>query len=156
MIINISLSRRCRVRLRKHPLNPAFLLSISSQEWFDDMYSRLIDRLAERVKIQRAKTASAAVRHLASFKDDPNPPKAILITDPGITDKKHPEALLEHLLAYVRNGGTAVFCCTFSSFISSTDFNQFFSTKLGLPWQFGDYIRTTVNLNTRGFVASSC
>ncbi|KAL1963223.1 hypothetical protein VTN77DRAFT_8548 [Rasamsonia byssochlamydoides] len=109
------------------------------------MYSRLIDRLAERAKIQRASAADAAVRDLASFKEDP--PKAILITDPGVTEKKQPKALLEHLLAYVRSGGTSIFCCTFSSFIRPSDFNQFSRTKLDLPWEFGDYHRTTVHLN---------
>lgn len=57
--------------------------------------TRVFDRLAERVKIQRASKVPAA----GIFKDDANPPKAILITDPGITDKKHPEALLEHLFS---------------------------------------------------------
>jgi hypothetical protein len=122
-----------------------FLISISSQPWFDDMYARFIDKLTERAKIQRASTAPAAVRHLASFKEDP--PKAVLVTDPGATEKKQPKALLEHFLAYVRSGGTVIFCCNFSSFIRPPHFNWFFRTKLDLPWEFGDYHRTTVHLN---------
>ena len=53
---------------------------------------------------------------------------------------------------YVRNfaehqGGTVLFCGTFSSFISPTNFNLYFESEWQLPWRFGDYHRTTFTLN---------
>jgi hypothetical protein len=120
------------------------LLTLDSQTWFDEMYARLIESLVSRAKIERASTATAAIRRLSSA--DEVRPRAVLVTDTGLTEGKHPNDLLDTVLSYVRSGGTIVFCCLFAGFSHAPDFNQFFRTKLSLPWQFGDYYRTTVHL----------
>lgn len=73
-------------------------------------------------------------------------PTAVLATDPALADKEY-EKVLNHVLSYVRNGGTIVFGCMFSSFISPNRQTRFFQRKFGFPWETGSYHRTTVHLN---------
>lgn len=120
-----------------------FLLSLAQTSWFDEMYERLIDKLSVHARLQRASKPAGAIKYLSS-----NTPTAILVTNPGLTEAKH-SAILDKVLSYVRGGGTVIFCCQFSSFITPDDFDRFFRTKLDLPWEFGDYHRTTVYLNLR-------
>ena len=46
-----------------------------------------------------------------------------------------------------RQGGTVLFCGTFSSFINVTTFNAYFGNEWKLPWRFGDYHRSTFTIN---------
>ena len=118
-----------------------FLLSLENQPWFDEMYDKLIDALANRAEVKRSSNSDSAVRYLAN-----NSPSAIIITDPGITVESNREAL-DKLKTYISNGGTAIFGCNFSSFIKPPDMNALWRSTFDVPWQFGDYHRTTVYLN---------
>jgi hypothetical protein len=57
--------------------------------------------------------------------------------------------VLEKVISYVRSGGTAIFAGHFSGFIRPADLNRLFRSHWNLPWEFGDYHRTTVYLNQR-------
>ena len=118
-----------------------FLLSLENQPWFDEMYDKLIDALANRAEVKRSSNSDSAVRYLAN-----NSPSAIIITDPGITVESNREAL-DKLKTYISNGGTAIFGCNFSSFIKPPDMDALWRSTFDVPWQFGDYHRTTVYLN---------
>lgn len=107
------------------------------------MYDKLIDALANRAKVQRSSNANSAARYLTN-----NCPSAIIITDPGVTVDSNRKAL-DKLKTYVSNGGTAIFGCNFSSFITTTVMNALWHSTFNLPWEFGDYHRTTVYLNHR-------
>lgn len=69
--------------------------------------------------------------------------RAIWITDPDIALPAH-SALSQQIIAYVRNGGTAVLGDSFSSMIRPDDFDRWMRRAWGLPWLFGQYERTTV------------
>ncbi|KAA6409830.1 MAG: hypothetical protein FRX48_06442 [Lasallia pustulata] len=54
---------------------------------------------------------------------------------------------------YVRNfaerqGGTVLFCGTFSSFVRPTTFELYFTNEWKLPWRSGSYVRETFKINT--------
>ncbi|KAK2731313.1 hypothetical protein FQN57_003454, partial [Myotisia sp. PD_48] len=117
------------------------LLSIANQPSFDEIYSRLISELSNRAQLQRANTSSDALDYLSH-----NVPLAVLVSDPGITQPGN-MTVLNKLKDYIMSGGTAIFGCQFSSFISPPVMNSFFNTHLGLLWQSGAYERTMVHLN---------
>ena len=117
------------------------LLALDRQPYFDEQYARLIDHLASRAILQRASKPAGAINYLST-----NTPTAILITDAGVTKRKH-AAVLAKVVEFVRSGGTAVFAGHFSSFCRPSDLNSMFPAQFGLPWQNGDYHRTTVRLN---------
>jgi len=64
--------------------------------------------------------------------------------------KRNPalNAVCEKVIEYVRGGGTAVLATHFSSFVRPLDLDHWFRASWDLPWQSGDYHRTTVNLNS--------
>jgi hypothetical protein len=116
------------------------LLSLSCQVFFDDSYSALIDKLHESAKLNRVKTADAAIRYLEG-----NNPRAILVTDEGLTMPEN-RAVLEKLVSYVRNGGFAIVGLHFPNFATFDAINDFFGA-FGLPWKSGDYHRTDFQFN---------
>lgn len=118
-----------------------FLLSLAKEPFFDDMYKRLIDTISSKATIQRATKPTAALTYLSN-----NTPTAIFITDPGIVERKH-SAVLEKVVSYARNGGTVILGGHFSGFIRPTELDNFFRSGWDLPWEFGDYHRTTVYVN---------
>jgi hypothetical protein len=118
------------------------LLSLSMQPFLDSSYASLFDQLAESASIKRAKKADPAIRYL-----DTNNPKAIIITDEGLT-KRENAAVPAKVVSYVRNGGLAIIGLHFPSFARPSDINNLFgSSGFGLPWKSGDYHRTTFQLN---------
>lgn len=117
------------------------LISLDSQPWFDDMYSNLLGLLYDRTCVRHAGEAMSALDYLRS-----DEPVAVLVTDPGITHHKHRQ-VLERLIEYVSDGGTAIFCGLFSSFIQPSDLDAFFCVHFGLPWKYGHYRRTSFRLN---------
>ena len=119
------------------------LLSLDRQPFFDDMYKRLINTLVSKATIQRASKLNAALNYLST-----TTPTRIIITDPGITQPAH-SAVLEKVVSYVRDGGIAILAFHFSGSIRPLDLNSFFRSYWNLPWEFGDYHRTTVHLNQR-------
>lgn len=122
-----------------------FLLSLSKESFWDDMYSNLVDAMAAKATIKRGTKPQSALTFLTN-----NRPSAVLITDPAIVSKKSSfTAINDQIVAYVRNGGTAVLATTFSSFVRSDDLTTWFRERWGLPWKSGDYQRTTVHLNPR-------
>lgn len=96
---------------------------------FEKMYGDLIEKLKIFARRQRVSEPDDAIDYLSK-----NTPKAILVTDSGLTEHS---VVLNKVLSYVRGGGTGIFCCQFSIFISPKDFNLFFSEKLKLDWEFG-------------------
>ena len=118
------------------------LLSLAHQSFFDEMYSSLIDTFHRSVDLKRAKTASGAIRYLAT-----NRPKVIIITDEGLTKAKNSE-VLDQVIAYLRNGGLVIVGFHFTCFTPMDVFDEFFSEGFGLPWKHGDYHRTTFQFNS--------
>ncbi|KAJ9645261.1 hypothetical protein H2201_005607 [Coniosporium apollinis] len=128
---------------QRHEKPRILLLSLANKEWFDEMYSRLINTLAEGATLQRASKPDAALRYLAN-----NTPQAILVTDAGLAERNH-SAVLARVVEYARSGGIVVVGCMFSSFMSRPKMEAFFRDGWNLPWRYGDYHRTDVHLNRR-------
>ncbi|WEW58600.1 hypothetical protein PRK78_004068 [Emydomyces testavorans] len=117
------------------------LLSIASEEWFDEMYARLITALSARAPVVRARTSNAALTFLHN-----NHPSAIFATDPGVVEPEN-GAVLQALKQYVSSGGKLIFGGLFSSFVPPMEMGAFFRNNFDLPWESGAYHRTTLQLN---------
>ncbi|ROV92283.1 hypothetical protein VSDG_07237 [Cytospora chrysosperma] len=63
--------------------------------------------------------------------------------DPEIVLPKHRQ-LSQQVIEYVRNGGTAVIGGFFTRFLRPDDLNRWLRDAWNLPWEFGQYERTTV------------
>lgn len=117
------------------------LLSLSFQSFLDEIYSSLFDRLSESASLKRAKEAGPAIRYLQR-----STPKAIIITDEGLTDQANAE-VLQKVVSYVQNGGLAIIGLHFPSFTTMTAMNNLFASSFNLPWRRGDYHRTVFERN---------
>ena len=117
------------------------LLSLAFQNFLDDTYSTLIKSLDESTKLKRAKSSSDAIRYLET-----HTPKAILVTDEGLTETTN-KAVLEKVQSYVKNGGLVILGLHYPNFTRMDVFDKFFGEGFGLSWQHGDYHRTTFRFN---------
>ena len=108
---------------------------------FENIYADLIIQFAAQSTLQRCNDVNSMVDYLTN-----TTPSAIIFTDPGIATKPNARAT-EKLKEYVSNGGTAIFACTFSSFITPPQMSKFWSSNFYFPWQSGSYLRTEVRLN---------
>lgn len=75
-----------------------------------------------------------------------NNPKAILVTDEGLTKTKN-RVVRERVVSYVRDGGLVIFGLHFSNSTRMDVFDTFFNETFDLPWQHGDYHRSEFQLN---------
>ncbi|KAI4227956.1 MAG: hypothetical protein L6R36_002036 [Xanthoria steineri] len=116
-------------------------MQIEETSIFDDLYEPLCDAISQKYSTIHAKSA-ADVRPLLS---DPSL-QAILVVDGGLTNGKKHIALQKQLSSYAHAGGTILFCCLFSNFSQVPDVNRMFRS-FGLPWEFGNYHRTTFYLS---------
>lgn len=91
--------------------------------------------------MKRAKSSNGAIRYLET-----NNPKAIIVTDEGLTKTKN-KAVLDMVLSYIRNGGLVIIGLHFPNFTAMDVFDRFFNESLGLPWKHGDYHRTDFQFN---------
>lgn len=117
------------------------LLSLAYVDFLDDMYKSLFNKLVESARMKRVKKANVALRYL-----DDNNPKAIIITDQGLTDPRHNE-ILQKVQSYIHSGGLAIFGLHFPNFVSWDVFDNFFAFGFGLPRKAGDYTRNDFAIN---------
>lgn len=117
------------------------LLSLAYQSFLDEIYSSLIDKLSNGSSLKRAKTAAGAIRFLEEHN-----PKAIIITDEGLTERSNRQ-VLQKVVAYVKNGGLAIIGLHFPNFVRMDAMENFFAGAFQLPWKRGDYHRTDFELN---------
>jgi hypothetical protein len=106
----------------------------------DRMCRPLLDTLVTKATLERASKPEAALKYLST-----NLPTAIIITDSAITEPEH-AALLEKIISYVRDGGTAILAGYFTCFVNWFDPHGFFR-RWDLPWEFASYTRETVYVN---------
>ncbi|KAI0011942.1 hypothetical protein F4779DRAFT_571033 [Xylariaceae sp. FL0662B] len=104
------------------------------EEWMQDMVknpgsSQTIGKLSKIATIEQAWDAQQALHLLKQDKV----PRAILITDPGITDLENRE-LSRRVIEYARNGGTVVLSMYFASTVEIDDFEAYME-QWGLPWR---------------------
>ena len=117
-----------------------FLLSLAMQTFLNEYYAFLFDSLSKSVELKRAKSVTGAIRYLET-----NNPKAILVTDEGLTKKKN-KPVLPKLVSYLQNGGLVIVALHFPSFTNMDRFDNFFEF-FQLPWKHGDYHRTDFQFN---------
>ncbi|KAF6228224.1 hypothetical protein HO133_007954 [Letharia lupina] len=107
------------------------------KEIFDDLYSGLCTKIEEHYTV--IKTSSLTTEHLAHS-------EAIVVTDGGLSRKKHRTTIQVRLSEYAKAGGTVILACLFSSFVSGPEFAGM-CRSMNLPWDWGDYHRTVFALN---------
>jgi len=117
------------------------LLSLAFQSYFDETYASLIDKLSILSRLKRAKSISGAINYL-----DANNPKAILVTDEGLTETEN-RVVRERIVSYVRKGGLIIVGLHFPNFVTMDAFDGFFNETFDLPWTRGGYDRTDFQLN---------
>lgn len=118
-----------------------FLLSLAFQSFLDEIYSSLFDGLAQSAQLKRAKSLGGAMRYLAD-----NNPKVILVTDSGLR-KRGNRPVLEKVQSYLATGGLVIIGLHFPNFTKMDVFDNFFKEHFGLPWEHGDYHRSTFQFN---------
>jgi hypothetical protein len=116
-------------------------LSLAFQSYLDEAYSSLIDDLDKHACLKRAKAAAGAIRYLEA-----NNPKAILVTDEGLTKAKN-RSVLDKVVPYLWNGGLVIIGLHFPHFTTRDVFDKFFGSAFGLSWLRGDYHRTDFQFN---------
>lgn len=131
------------------PLSPApasekpeiLFLSLAFQSFLDETYSSLIDDLDKHACLKRAKAADGAIRYLEASN-----PKAIVVTDEGLTKAKN-KGMLDKVVSYLWNGGLVIIGLHFPNFTAMDVFDKFFGEAFGLPPVHGDYHRTDFQFN---------
>ncbi|RDX50681.1 hypothetical protein OH76DRAFT_1471353 [Lentinus brumalis] len=126
------------------PRRKVLLVSIQKQDWIDESYSQLYRGLMRNAYVTEVCNAIDAVAALS----DPSPPGAVIVTDGAIMEASH-SAVLQKLVEYTKNGGILVFGVNFSNFFPQNKAREFFQ-RWELPWDSGDYYRTTFALNHAG------
>lgn len=122
-------------------LASVMLLSLDNQDFFEKIHEHLLTALRSKARVSQVLTKTQALKELSS----PDL-TAVLITDPGISERKNAEVLTQ-LVAFVKSGGAVVIGGLFSSFITPPNMDKFFLQGWGLPWKMGDYNRSNFNLN---------
>jgi ribonuclease HI len=121
-------------------------LCLENEALFDDIFRNLVSQIASRARMERATTQEAAL----SILDQVPVPSVILIADSALTRRSK---VWERVIDRLREGATVVVAGSFSSMVSTGQFNRFFA-RLGLSWEMGSYQRETVSLCT-GVVSSN-
>lgn len=116
------------------------VLSLEKESWHSEMTGRLHTLIRSRAKLVEAETKQAAYAALSTGIN------AVLVSDAGITKRKHRE-LANALVAYTKDGGTVLLGCLMSSFSTPPDFNRMMSSVWSLPWRSGSYSREDSPLN---------
>ncbi|KAL1975374.1 hypothetical protein VTN31DRAFT_3766 [Thermomyces dupontii] len=144
------------------------LLSLSMQPWFDEIYTPLLCKLGAKAKVERITNETEAIQKIQNQnrrqnqnqgqsqnqqrqQQPPQVPRAILVTDPRITEKNCPVRLVNLLKTYMGGGGTVILCCSFSSLVRWPDLDKFFRTKLDVPWVVSKYTREELCLNLESY-----
>ncbi|KAL9591476.1 MAG: hypothetical protein Q9179_007684 [Wetmoreana sp. 5 TL-2023] len=109
---------------------------------FNDLYESLQSQIDTKYSTTEVKSA-AAVKPLLSSPSL----KAILVVDGGLSGGRC-TALQTQLARYIKAGGTLIFCCLFSSFVSPLNADRLWS-NFAMPWKFGDYHRSTFYLSQK-------
>ncbi|RFU30491.1 hypothetical protein B7463_g5864, partial [Scytalidium lignicola] len=91
--------------------------------------------------MKRVKAVDSALRYLES-----NKPKAIIVTDEGITEPTT-RPVVEKLYTYIQNGGRVIIGLHFPTFVAVGKLNYFFTHHFGLSWRRGSYTRDDFQLN---------
>ncbi|KAK1808607.1 hypothetical protein LTR12_017034 [Friedmanniomyces endolithicus] len=121
------------------------LLSLAKQPWFDDSYAPLLALLKAKADVTELTDRDEAY-DLFTLANNTTP-GIVLATDQALTESKY-SSLQRKACEYVRHrGGTIIFMGLFSSFARPPNIKVLFNA-FGLPWQSGDYHRTTFEVNT--------
>lgn len=119
------------------------LLCLEYRDFLDESYEWLFTKLLEVARVQRVKTATAALRVMSE-----NSFRAIIIADEGLAQnpKFESKQVSAKIKAYIEDGGLAIVGLHFPCFAHMDSICEFFKA-FGLPWSYGDYYRTTFQLN---------
>ncbi|KAF7503139.1 hypothetical protein GJ744_004281 [Endocarpon pusillum] len=120
------------------------LLSLEELDFWDEMYSELVNAMAAKATIRRATKPLNAINYLTN-----NTPDAIIVTDPAIVEHES-DLVSQKVVEYVRGGGTAVLATQFSNFVQWPDLDRWLRASWDLPWRAGNYTGVTVYLNSKG------
>lgn len=112
------------------------------QAGWDPGFSHILRKIQETATIQEAWDTQEALDLLGQDE----PPKAIYITDSGITKPKNRE-VSKRVVEYARNGGTVILGLAFASNVNFAVFNSYMAQHWGLPWKYHSYTSEDCAIN---------
>ncbi|KNZ77881.1 RNA polymerase II-associated protein 3 [Termitomyces sp. J132] len=115
------------------------LLSLEEDDFFATSNAHCLSAIREKVVVSQALTLSTALTKL-----DDKHLAGVFVTDTGIVKPENKE-ILPRLLRYVKQGGVVIVGGSFSSFVSASDMDSFFSDTC----KSGAYHRTRFLRNGR-------
>ena len=123
-----------------------FILALQSRRKLQEEYSQIFGGLIPNTSITAViRDADVAA---ATVSTPPRTGDVVLVADGAICDPAH-TTLLYKLILFAHEGGTVVLAMDFSNEIERGDMRTFFG-RWGLPWDVGEYQRTTFALNPAG------
>lgn len=105
------------------------LISLSRKEFFEDVAEPLMAAIKRNATLQFAEDTETAIQLIA---EQPQP-AVVLVGDEGLTMRENWDTW-ETVIRYVRQGGIAVVCGSFSSFVQSGAVGPFFA-RANLGWR---------------------
>ncbi|KAI0660128.1 hypothetical protein C8Q70DRAFT_75804 [Cubamyces menziesii] len=126
------------------PPRSVLIVSLEKAPFMDEQYEQLYRAVRRNAMLVEVQNEHAAIEALSATP----PPSSVLVSDGAITHSKH-SRLLDRLVDFARAGGRVVLGVHFSNTISPANGKPFFR-KWGLNWDYGEYHRTTFQLNPRG------
>ncbi|KAK3654134.1 hypothetical protein LTR56_004188 [Elasticomyces elasticus] len=117
------------------------LLSLEKQGFFDEMFEGLVATLKAKGSITEYTDRDGAYDMLTAA----TRPDIVLATDAALPESKY-MSIRRKAYDYATNGGTLIFMGHFSSFARPPAIKTMFNA-FGLPWESGDYHRTTFDVN---------
>lgn len=111
-------------------MSAVLMICLKKQPWFESSYDHLIRAIRRRAILDLIETPAALFLHIGI--DLPILPTSILIADECLSKPQYWN-LWEDVVAYVKQGGTAVFMGTFATNVMPGDMEKLFSFA-GLPW----------------------
>ncbi len=106
------------------------LLLLAQHGLFDNMYGQLYSEISAKFSTVRKNTVDDAYAFLSSTN-----PSAVLVADGGVALARNTH-LQKSLVRYAEAGGTVIFGCLFSSFVSPPDLGHLFK-RFELGWNQG-------------------
>lgn len=123
---------------------PFLFISLDKMELNKDLNRNLIRTLESHCDVAKAETEDEALKLLNTLSLE-----KVLIADGDVADFKN-KLLRDCLVEFVKEGGTVVHACAFSSFVTGPCFTRYFKYGWGLPWDRGDYNRDDYFLTKNG------
>ena len=117
------------------------LLKLEDYSWLSEMFENFLQALHSKANVTQCTDATTALEIITAGTQ-----AAVLLWEPSIIKKKN-RKLADALAEYTKSGGITIFAACCSCFARPPDIDKFFDKVFGLPWKYGNHLRTTFTAN---------